>query len=123
MLVNVAEDAVERDHELKATLTLPTSEEIATSRMRTFAAYVRRLGESHRLEASRPKRSNAASTPSRALSGSTRDFGSLCLVALAPATAQPTSDPEPVTLDLLDAVSTVFCEVVWRRLCFRQKRA
>jgi hypothetical protein len=45
MLVNVAEDPAECDHELKAALTLPTSEEIASSRMRTFAAYVKRLGE------------------------------------------------------------------------------
>jgi hypothetical protein len=45
MLVNVAEDPAECDHELKAALAVPNSEEIAASRMRTFAAYVKRLGE------------------------------------------------------------------------------
>jgi hypothetical protein len=47
MLVNVADDQAELDQELKSVLVLPTSDEIAASRLRTFSSYVRRVGEQH----------------------------------------------------------------------------
>lgn len=45
MVVNVADDEAECDQELKAALAVPANEEIASSRLRTFASYVKRLGE------------------------------------------------------------------------------
>jgi hypothetical protein len=45
MVVNVAEDHVECDQELKSALTIPSNEHIASSRIKTFAGYVKRLGE------------------------------------------------------------------------------
>ena len=47
MVVNVANDPDECDQEIKAAIAVPTSEEIARSRIKTFASYVRRLGEEH----------------------------------------------------------------------------
>jgi hypothetical protein len=47
MVVNVAHDAAECDHEIKAAIVAPTSEDIARSRIRTFASYVRRIGDAH----------------------------------------------------------------------------
>jgi hypothetical protein len=45
MVVNVADDAEECDQELKASIAVPTSEQLASSRIKTFQSYVRRLGE------------------------------------------------------------------------------
>jgi hypothetical protein len=45
MVVNVADVPEECDQELKAVLTVPSSEQIAASRLKTFSSYVRRLGE------------------------------------------------------------------------------
>jgi hypothetical protein len=45
MVVNVADHAEECDQELKAAIAVPTSEQIASSRIKTFQSYVRRLGE------------------------------------------------------------------------------
>src|SRR5579864_139801 len=47
MVVNVALDAAECDHEIKAAIAVPTNEDIARSRIRTFASYIRRIGETH----------------------------------------------------------------------------
>jgi hypothetical protein len=47
MIVNTATDAAECDQELKAVLAMPTGEEIAKSRLRTFFSYVKRLGDEH----------------------------------------------------------------------------
>lgn len=45
MVVNVADDADECDQELKAALAVPANEQIASSRIKTFASYAKRLGE------------------------------------------------------------------------------
>lgn len=45
MVVNVADHAEECDQELKAAIAVPTSEQLASSRIKTFQSYVRRLGE------------------------------------------------------------------------------
>lgn len=45
MVVNVADHREECDQELKAAIAVPTSEQIASSRIKTFQSYVRRLGE------------------------------------------------------------------------------
>jgi len=45
MLVNAVTDTTECRAELQAALALPNGEDIAKSRMRTFASYVRRVGE------------------------------------------------------------------------------
>ncbi len=45
MVVNVADDPDECDQELKAALAAPGNEQIASSRIKTFASYVKRLGE------------------------------------------------------------------------------
>lgn len=45
MVVNVADNPEECDQELKLALAVPTNEQIAASRLKTFASYVRRLGE------------------------------------------------------------------------------
>ncbi len=47
MVVNVADDEKECDHELKSALPVPATEEIAKSRIKTFASYATRLGEQH----------------------------------------------------------------------------
>ena len=47
MVVNVADDLAECDGELKAALAVPTSEDVARSRIKTFASYVRRIGDQH----------------------------------------------------------------------------
>ena len=45
MVVNVADDIDECDQELKLALTIPDNEQIASSRIKNFASYVKRLGE------------------------------------------------------------------------------
>ena len=45
MVVNVADDAEECDQELKSALAVPQNEQIASSRIKTFLSYVKRLGE------------------------------------------------------------------------------
>lgn len=45
MAANVADDPAEFDSELKAVLVVPADETIAASRLKTFASYVKRLGE------------------------------------------------------------------------------
>jgi len=45
MVVNVADDLEECDQELKAALAVPSNDQIAASRLKTFGSYVRRLGE------------------------------------------------------------------------------
>ncbi|HUW82031.1 MAG TPA: hypothetical protein VMZ31_04435 [Phycisphaerae bacterium] len=47
VVVNVAADDAECDQELKAAISLPASEDMARSRIRTFASYVNRIGEQH----------------------------------------------------------------------------
>jgi len=47
MTVNVAQDQAECDQELKAAIVVPANEDIARSRIRTFASYIKRLGEQH----------------------------------------------------------------------------
>ncbi len=45
MVVNVADNPNECEQELKAAIALPISEQIASSRIKTFTSYVKRLGE------------------------------------------------------------------------------
>lgn len=45
MVVNVAQDEAECSSELKAAMAVPSSDDMARSRIRTFASYVRRIGE------------------------------------------------------------------------------
>ncbi len=45
MVVNVADNPKECDQEIKSAVALPTNEQIASSRIKTFASYVQRLGE------------------------------------------------------------------------------
>jgi len=45
MVVNVSDDPRECDQELKGAIAVPPSDQIASSRLKTFASYVRRLGE------------------------------------------------------------------------------
>ena len=45
MVVNVADDAEECDQELKSALAVPANEEIASSRIKTFLSYIKRLGD------------------------------------------------------------------------------
>jgi hypothetical protein len=45
MVVNVADDLQGCDQEIKSAIALPTNEQIASSRMKTFASYVQRLGD------------------------------------------------------------------------------
>lgn len=47
MVVNVADDIAECDEELKAALAMPASEDLASSRIKTFVSYVKRIGEQH----------------------------------------------------------------------------
>ena len=46
MLVNVSDDIDECDQELKAAISVPENDQIASSRIKTFASYVNRLRES-----------------------------------------------------------------------------
>jgi hypothetical protein len=64
MVVNVANDEAECDQEIKAAIAAPANEDMARSRIRTFASYVRRLGETH-VEAGGTKqgRPNVGSVP------------------------------------------------------------
>src|SRR5262245_40388135 len=47
LVVNVANKPSECDQEIKGAIVAPTSEDMARSRIRTFASYVRRIGDSH----------------------------------------------------------------------------
>jgi hypothetical protein len=47
MVVNVADDLQECDQELKAAIASPANEDLASSRIKTFASYVKRIGERH----------------------------------------------------------------------------
>ncbi|MCY2928585.1 MAG: hypothetical protein NTV86_03660 [Planctomycetota bacterium] len=47
MVFNRAGDPAELDVELKAAIVMPVNEDMAGSRIRTFAGYVKRLGEQH----------------------------------------------------------------------------
>lgn len=47
MVVNVADVPDECDQELKAALTVPANEDMARSRLKTFASYIRRIGDQH----------------------------------------------------------------------------
>jgi hypothetical protein len=47
MLVNVAHDPAECDQEIKAAIAVPSNEDIARSRIRTFSSYVRRIGDAY----------------------------------------------------------------------------
>ena len=47
MVVNVANSPAECDQEIKAAIVVPTNEDMARSRIRTFASYVRRTGDAH----------------------------------------------------------------------------
>jgi len=47
MVVNVADVETECDEELKAALSMPASEDMARSRIKTFTSYVKRIGEQH----------------------------------------------------------------------------
>src|SRR5882762_5388597 len=62
MVVNVADDPVKCDQEIKAAIKLPITEEIAFDRIRDFSNYVNRIGEHHLqsggTKAGRPKRSS-----------------------------------------------------------------
>jgi hypothetical protein len=63
MVVNVG-DAAECDQEMKSAIAVPANEDMARSRIRTFASYVRRIGEAH-VEAGGTKqgRPNVGSVP------------------------------------------------------------
>jgi hypothetical protein len=45
MVVNVADNPEECDQELKSALAVPSNEQIASSRIKTFLSYIKRLGE------------------------------------------------------------------------------
>lgn len=45
MVVNVADDMDECTQELKSALTVPSNDQIASSRIKTFSSYVKRLGD------------------------------------------------------------------------------
>ncbi len=47
LILNVADDENECDQELKTAIALPANEEIASSRIKTFASYIKRIGEQH----------------------------------------------------------------------------
>jgi hypothetical protein len=47
MVVNVAHDPDECDREIKAAIDVPSSEDMARSRLSTFTGYVRRIGDAH----------------------------------------------------------------------------
>jgi hypothetical protein len=45
MILNVADSETESDQEIKAAIAVPANEDIAASRIKTFASYVKRLGD------------------------------------------------------------------------------
>jgi hypothetical protein len=45
MVVNTADDLEECDQEIKAAIAVPSSDEIASSRIKTFKSYVKRIGD------------------------------------------------------------------------------
>jgi len=45
MIINVADDFEECDQEIKAAITVPTNEQIASSRIKTFGSYIKRIGD------------------------------------------------------------------------------
>jgi hypothetical protein len=47
LVLNVADDESECDQEVKTAIAVPANEEIASSRIKTFASYVKRIGEQH----------------------------------------------------------------------------
>jgi len=47
MVVNAAEDPSECDQGIKAAITAPTNEEMASSRIKTFSNYVKQIGDYH----------------------------------------------------------------------------
>jgi hypothetical protein len=47
MVVNVADDPSECDQEIKAAIAVPANEEMASSRIKTFSNYVKRIGDHH----------------------------------------------------------------------------
>lgn len=47
LVVNVAGDAAECDKEIKAAIAAPPSEDVARTRIKAFADYVRRIGDAH----------------------------------------------------------------------------
>ncbi len=47
MVVNVAHDPAECDQEIKGAIAVPSNEDIARSRIRTFSSYVRRIGDGY----------------------------------------------------------------------------
>jgi len=47
LVLNVADDESECDQEIKTAIAVPPNEEMASSRIKTFASYVKRIGEQH----------------------------------------------------------------------------
>lgn len=47
MVLNVADDLVECDNQIKSAIQLPASEALAASHINTFVGYVRRIGDQH----------------------------------------------------------------------------
>ncbi len=47
LLLNVADDESECDQEVKTAIAVPSNEEMASSRIKTFSSYVKRIGEQH----------------------------------------------------------------------------
>ena len=47
MIVNVADDSVKCDQEIKASIKVPTDEELASRQIKSFSNYVTRIGEHH----------------------------------------------------------------------------
>lgn len=64
LILNVADDESECDQEVKTAIAVPANEEIASSRIKTFASYIKRIGEQH-VEAGGSKhgRPNVSSVP------------------------------------------------------------
>ncbi len=47
MVVNIADDSIKCDQEIKAAIKVPANEDIASSQIKTFFNYVSRIGEQH----------------------------------------------------------------------------
>jgi hypothetical protein len=47
LLLNVTDDESECDQEVKTAIAVPSNEEMASSRIKTFSSYVKRIGEQH----------------------------------------------------------------------------
>ncbi len=64
MVLNVADDLMECDNQIKSAIRLPASEALAASSINTLVAYVRRIGDQH-VESGGPKqgRPNTSSVP------------------------------------------------------------